>query len=195
MRGVSLIELLVVLLLLSLFAVVTTANLSATQRRVDFDEFAREILNALEVCRWKAFNERRYTGILVEHPSTVFQFSFFGDGNKNGIRTAEIQTGVDGSFLRPMYLRRAQGDMEAAVLNFPVPEIPPKKGWLDPVDPVKFGSSNIISFSPDGQSSSGTLYLACHSQQRMYAIVLYGPTAKLTLWKFFDAKWQMVGDR
>jgi hypothetical protein len=97
--------------------------------------------------------------------------------------------------LLPMYLQRAQGDMEAGILDSPVPEIPPKKGWLDPVDPVKFGSSNIISFSPDGQSSSGTLYLACHSQQRMYAIVLYGPTAKLTLWKYFDTKWQMVGDR
>ena len=195
MRGVSLLEVIVVLALLSLFAVMTTANLSATQRRLDFDEFAREIVNALETCRWKALNERRYTGILIEHPGTVFQFSFYRDGNKNGIRTAEIQSGMDACFLRPMYLNRALNDMEAAVLDSSVPEIPPKKGWLDPGDPVKFGSSNIISFSPDGQSSSGTLYLACHSQRRMYAIVLYGPTAKLTLWKFFDAKWQMVGDR
>jgi len=195
MRGVSLIELLVVLLLASLFAVMATANLSATQRRLDFDEFAREVVNAMEVCRWKALNERRYTGILVEHPGAVFQFSFFRDGNKNGIRTAEIESGLDAAFLRPMYLHRALGDMEAAVLGIAVPEIPPKKGWLDPEDPIKFGKSSVISFSPNGQSSSGTLYLACHSQQRMYAIVLYGPTAKLTLWKFFNSKWQMVGDR
>ena len=66
MRGVSLLEMLVVLALLSLFVVMATANLSATQRRLDFDEFAREIVNSLEVCRWKALNERRYTGILVQ---------------------------------------------------------------------------------------------------------------------------------
>jgi prepilin-type N-terminal cleavage/methylation domain-containing protein len=195
MRGFSLVELLVVMALLSLFAVMATANLSATQRRLDFDEFAREIVDAMEMCRWKALNERRYTGILVEHPGTAFQFSFYRDGNKNGIRTAEIQSGLDPAFLHPIYLNRALGDMEAAALDSPVPEIPPKKGLLDPNDPVKFGQSSIISFSPDGQSSSGTIYLACHSQQRMYAIVLYGPTARLTLWKFFNAKWQMVGDR
>jgi prepilin-type N-terminal cleavage/methylation domain-containing protein len=195
MRGVSLVEMLVVLALVSLFAVTATSNLSATQRRLDFDEFAREIVNAIQTCRWKALNERRYTGILVEKTAGVFQFSFYRDGNHNGIRTAETQSGVDPAFLHPLHVYRALGDMEAAVLKTPVPEIPPKKGWLDASDPVKFGKSSILSFSPDGQSSSGTLYLSCHSQERMYAIVLYGPTAKLTLWKFCNSKWQMVGDR
>ena len=195
MRGFSLVELLVVLALIGLFAVMATANLSATQRRLDFDEFAREIVNSIQVCRWKALNERHYTGIVIAQDGGIFRFSFYRDGNGNGIRTADIQTGVDPGFLHPVHVYRAVGDMEAGVLNTGVPEIPPKKGWVDPVDPVKFGKSNIISFSPDGQSSSGTLYLTCHSQERMYAIVLYGPTAKLSLWKFCNSKWQMVGDR
>jgi len=195
MRGFSLVELLVVLALIGLFAAVATSNLSATQRRLDFDEFAREIVNSIQVCRWRAFNERHYTGIVVEQADGIYRFAFYRDGNSNGIRSVDIQSGVDPGFLHPLYVYRALGDMEAAVLNTGVPEIPPKKGWLGPADPVKFGKSSIISFSPDGQSSSGTLYLACHSQERMYAIVLYGPTAKLTLWKFCNTRWQMVGDR
>jgi prepilin-type N-terminal cleavage/methylation domain-containing protein len=196
MRGLSLLELLVVLFLIGIFVVVTTANLTATQRRLDFDYFAREVLNSLEGCRWKAMNERCYTGIVVDQsPSGLYRFSFFKDGNRNGIRKIDIESGTDKPIYRPLNIYRASGDMKAAVLNPGVPEIPPKKGVLDPFDPVKFGKSNIISFSPDGQSSSGTLYLACHSQERMYAIVMYGPTAKISLWKYMDSKWQMVGDR
>ena len=194
MRGMTLLELLVVLGLIGLFVLVTTTNLTATQRQLDFDHFAREIASSLETCRWRAFRERCYTGILIGQNPDGYQFSFFADGNRNGIRTADIQQGTDPPFYRPVAIRRAAGDMEAAVLTG-APEIPPKKGELDVTDPVKFGKSNLISFSPDGQSSSGTLYLACHSQKRMYAIVLYGPTARLTVWKYSNQKWQMVGDR
>jgi Tfp pilus assembly protein FimT len=191
----SLLELLVVLALIALFVVLTTANLAATQRQLDFDHFAREIFSSLKQCRWKAFRDRCYTGVLIGQTDNGYVFSFHNDGNGNGIRTQEIEEGTDPSFQRPVPIRRASGDMEAAILSPDIPEIPPKKGVLDVDDPVKFGKSNIISFSPDGQSSSGTLYLSCHSQKRMYAIVLYGPTTRMTLWKYSNQKWQLVGDR
>ena len=195
MRGMTLLELLVVLALIGLFVAFTTANLTATHRQLDFDQFAREIVESLEKCRWRAFRERCYTGIVIHENQQGFEFSFFLDGNGNGIRTLDIGKGIDASIYRSMTIWRASGDIEAAVLKTNVPEIPPGKGNLDPSDPVKFGKSNIISFSPDGQSSSGSLYLSCHSQNRMYAIVLYGPTAKISLWKYGNQNWHMVGDR
>ena len=196
MRGMSLLELLVVLGLIGVFVVASTSNLTATQRQLDFDHFAREIVSSLEKCRWKAFQQRRYTGALIsQQPNDGYEFSFFQDGNGNGIRTTDIHQGTDTSIYRAIPIQRASRDIEAAVLKTEIPEIPPKTGTLNPADPVKFGKSNIISFSPDGQSSSGTLYLACHSQKRMYAVVLYGPTARITLWKYSNQNWQMVGDR
>ena len=194
-RGMSLLEVLVVLGLIGLFVGMTTTNLTATQRQLNFDQFAREIVSSLEKCRWRAFRERCYTGVLIGQKQSGYEFSFFLDGNGNGIRTLDIGKGTDPSIDRPVPIRRASGDIEAAVLKMGAPEIPPKKGMLDATDPVKFGKSSIISFSPDGQSSSGTLYLSCHSQKRMYAIVLYGPTARISLWKYSNQKWQMVGDR
>jgi prepilin-type N-terminal cleavage/methylation domain-containing protein len=196
MRGMSLLELLVVLGLIGLFVVVSTANVTATQRQLDFDQFAREVVTSLEKCRWKAFEQRCYTGVLIsQRPDNAYDFSFYRDGNGNGIRTADISHGTDTTTYRTIPVQRASRDIEAAVLKTGVPEIPPKKGMLNPLDPIKFGKSNIISFSPDGQSSSGTLYLSCHSQKRMYAVVLYGPTARISLWKYSNQSWQMVGDR
>ncbi len=195
MRGMSLVELLLVLFLISLFVVLSTANLAATQRQLDFDQFAREIAATLETCRWKALNERCYTGVVAQQQEGIYTLSYFKDGNKNGILKQDIRQGIDVSFHRATSIYRASGDMQAAILDQGVPEIPPKKGILIPGDPVRFGKSDIISFSPDGDSSSGTLYLACQSQSRMYAVVLYGPAARITLWKYSNQQWQMVGDR
>jgi hypothetical protein len=196
MKGTTFLELIVVLGLIGLFVVVTTANLNATQRRIDFDQFAEEIFSSLQKCRWKAFQQRCYTGVFVEKVRSGYEFSFFTDGNGNGIRTVDIADGKDISLYRPIRVYRASGDMEAAILKAGVPEIPPKKGVLNGAgSPIKFGNTKIISFSPNGQSSSGTLYLSCHSQKQMYAIVLYGPTARMSMWKYSNQKWHMVEDR
>src|SRR5687767_9041614 len=144
MRGMSLLEMLVVLGLIGIFVVVTTGNLTATQRRLDFDHFAREIVSSLEKCRWKAFQERCYTGILIDQKADHYEFSFFLDGNRNGIRTHDIRQGLDPAIYRPIPVQRASRDIEAGVLKAGAPEIPPKTGRLDVSDPIKFGKSSII---------------------------------------------------
>jgi len=193
--GHSLLELLVVLALIGMMVFLGTGNLRSTERQRDFDLFAKEVFSMLETCLWKSLNERVYAGAVLRKPSGAYLLSFYLDGNANGIRQRDILEQKDQSFRTPMQLERASGDLAPGILAESIPEIPPKKGVLDAGDPVRFGKSDIISFSPNGDSSSGTLYLACRSRQQMYAIVLYGPTARMSLWKFSNQKWQMVGDQ
>jgi prepilin-type N-terminal cleavage/methylation domain-containing protein len=194
-RGFSLVELLIVLALIALFVCITTTDLMGAQRQRDFEHFAREMLGLLESCRWKAMNERSYSGAIFHLDENHLQnLSLYLDGNANGIRTADVEAGKDLRFRGPLLLSKASGDIGAGILNDSIPQIPPKKGFLNPADPVQFGKSNIVSFSPKGDSSSGTLYLACRSQQQMFAIVVYGATARFRLWKFSNLEWQMVED-
>ena len=194
-RGFSLAELLIVLSLIGIFVLFYTSNLSGSQRQQEFENFAREVFQLLEMCRWKALNQRVYAGAFLQESGNVYYASLHLDGNGNGIRTAEVQSGTDFSVYGPVRLQKASGDIHPGILSS-IPEIPPGTGWLQGgSDPVKFGKSNIISFSPNGDSSSGTLYLACGSQQQMFAVVVYGATARMTLWKYNNNKWQMVGDR
>jgi prepilin-type N-terminal cleavage/methylation domain-containing protein len=195
-RGYSLIELMTVLVFLGLILLFTTGDLRGAERQRDFENFAGEVIRLVEICRWKALNEQAYAGISFQRTAGCFYASLYLDGNGNGIRTIDMEQGTDRRFQGPVRLKRSSADIEAGILDSNVPQIPPRTGFLgDKQDPVKFGRSDIISFSPYGDSSSGTLYLACHSQKQMFAIVVYGTTARVSLWKYRNLKWQMVGDR
>ena len=195
-KGASLLEVLIVLALIGIFVLAASADLSGAVRRKDFELFAREITVLMERCRWKAMNERRYAGIVFGYRNGIYQASMHADSNGNGIRTAEVNTGIDPLVERPVELSRSADDIRAGILNATIPQVPPRLGFIpQPDDPIKFGSSNIASFSPMGDSSSGTLYLECASQKQMYAIVIYGATARMNVWRFSNYQWQMVGDR
>ncbi|HET6267933.1 MAG TPA: prepilin-type N-terminal cleavage/methylation domain-containing protein [Acidobacteriota bacterium] len=194
-RGFSILELLVVLALIGLFLFLYAGDLQGEQRRKDFDEFTGQILALLKSCRWKALNERNYAGGVIEQNQNHYRITFYSDGNGNGIRIADINNGTDAPYAGPYVLDRASGDISPGFLDDPVPQIPPKSGIISDPDPVKFGKSSIISFSPNGDSSSGTLYLACRSQSQMFAIVMYGATARCRIWKLSNFQWQMVGDQ
>ncbi|PWT91239.1 MAG: hypothetical protein C5B54_05670 [Acidobacteria bacterium] len=180
-NGFSLLETLVVLALIGLMLLFAGINLFSTARQSEFEEFARKVYADLEQCRWKSWNERVYAGAVFKAQSRGFSVSYYLDGNGNGIRTADIDKQKDILYRGPLLLQEASGDIGV--------------GTLDGSDPVRFGRSDILSFSPNGDSSSGTLYLVCRSQKQMYSIVIYGPTARMTLWKFSNQQWQMVGDR
>lgn len=185
-----------VLALVGILLLFSATDLAGAQRRREFENFARELAGLLETCRWRAISEGEYAGAVITRGDSGYVAVLYLDGNGNGIRIQDISRGVDFQFRGPVVLRRALGDVEAGYLSDPVPQIPPRNGFItDTTDPVRFGRSNIISFSPRGDSSSGTLYLACHSQKQMYALVLYGATARLTLWKLRSNQWQTVEDR
>ncbi len=74
-------------------------------------------------------------------------------------------------------------------LGFPagknVLAIPPQRGVLATGDPVRFGRSDLISFSPRGRSSSGTLFLT-DGRHRLYGVRLYGAATRIRVWRWDD---------
>jgi len=75
----------------------------------------------------------------------------------------------------------------------PFPEAPPGTDWLVAGDdPVRFGNSDLVSFTPVGSASSGTLYVT-DGKRGLYAVVLFGPTARLRVWRFIpeERRWTL----
>jgi hypothetical protein len=92
------------------------------------------------------------------HPDGWF-LSTYADGNNNGVLSSDIALGIDRRVFGPRRLTTGAGDVRVAI-NPGTPAIPPETGTLNPADPIQFGNSNMLSFSPIGTATPGTFYLA-----------------------------------
>ena len=72
-------------------------------------------------------------------------FQMFVDGNGNGVRNADINSGVDVPFDQPVGLSDLFPDVAIAAANGD--------------DPIRIGSTNLLSFTPLGTATSGSIYI------------------------------------
>ena len=128
-----------------------------------------------------------YTGIRFERleDGRVF-YSVYSDGNGNGVRSADIASGVDTRIAGPYPLSGGAPSVRVGI-NPGVPNMPPATGELSG-DPVRFGVSDILSFSPLGTATPGTFYLAGDSAQA--AVRVNGGSARVRLMLWRGGQWQ-----
>jgi type II secretory pathway pseudopilin PulG len=183
---VSLLELLVVLFLLGLIAGVAAGPIRESLARARFRAAAVELARRMMAARWRAVARGASVGLRFEAEGAGWRVAAYQDGDGDGIRSADIAAGRDAAFgttFRP-------GDGRPGVRfglpdGPPIPRVPPSRGWLrGGEDPIRFGRSDIISFSPLGNVTPGTVYLT-DPQGRLGAVVVFGATARIRV-RFFD---------
>jgi hypothetical protein len=152
---------------------------------------ARTMATLLSAQRWKSVASRRVRGLQFRKIGNAWTWREVADGNGNGLRTAEITRGIDPVLSAEESLERQVQDVRLGLPpGGPYPEAPPGTGSLNAGDdPIRFGRSDLISFSPVGSASSGTLYVT-DGRNGLFAIVLYGPTARLRVWRFLPRERQ-----
>lgn len=107
-------------------------------------------------------------------------FAVYVDGNGDGVRTRDIQQGTDRLLLPAEHLRDNFSGVAFAV----PPGLPPvDSGSATDGDPLKLGSSDLLSFSANGTSSSGSVYVRGRSGAQ-YVIRAYGQTGKVRALKY-----------
>ncbi|MBD3868251.1 MAG: prepilin-type N-terminal cleavage/methylation domain-containing protein [Acidobacteria bacterium] len=192
-RGFGITELLVVLALAGLGLAVVLPAAATMRAEGRCAAGARHMVGTFRKLRSQSVALRRYRGLYFHKESERWMFSTVEDGNGNGLRTAEVRDGTDPVLEGPFRLEDMIGSVRPGFPFDAVRELPPGSGWLGNLqDPVKFGRSNIVSFSPLGRSSSGTLYLT-DGVDRLYAVVLYGPSTRIRVWRYrrADQRWVM----
>lgn len=146
--GYTLIELMFVLGLVALLCVVTVPQVVASLDRSRGVIAARYLAARMALARAQAAARGSAVALRFDEGPDGITVSVFQDGNRNGVRTADIARGVDPR-------------LEAAVLlaeQFPGVEIALAPGTPGS-DPIQIGGSNLLSFSPMGTASSGTIYV------------------------------------
>jgi hypothetical protein len=140
---------------------------------------ARYVAARLQHARMEAIGRSCSVGVKFSNVSGRYAYAVYVDGNGNGVRSAEIASGIDPEVLAPERL----SDQFPSVDFGALPGLPAVDGGLAPGnDPIRFGSSSTASFSPQATATPGSLYIRGHHAQ--YVVRLYGDTARTRILRF-----------
>lgn len=113
-----------------------------------------------------------YVALRFEGPSSDLSFSTFVDGNGNGIRTTDIAAGID---------RRVDTVVRLSHLYPGVNiDVAPAAGGGEG---LKIGSSRMLSFSPVGTATPGTIYVRGRDDTQL-AVRVLGSTGRTRLLRY-----------
>lgn len=184
-KGYTLAELLAVLAIVAMAVAVTLPAAAMLRDGGRAAAGARTMATLLSAQRWKSVAGHRVRGLQFRKSGSRWSWREVLDGNGNGLRTAEITRGVDPVASNDQTLERLVSDVTLGIPpGGPYPEAPPGTDMLTAADdPVRFGRSDLVSFSPVGAASSGTIYVT-DGRGGLFAVVLFGPTARLRVWRF-----------
>lgn len=186
--GVTLVEALVVVTIASLALAVSIPALAHARAKAVASAAARQLVVSFHAARWQSAATGRTWGLLFERDAAGWRWFEVEDGNGNGLRVSEINRGTDRRRSGPHRLgAKVEGALFGLPPGGPFREIPPTRGWIDEQgDPIRFGASDLVVFSPLGTASSGRIYVT-DGREALAAVVLFGQTGRVRVWRYdFD---------
>ena len=172
-------------LLFALAIAGTLTTIAVPQGLRALDDFrtraaARYLAQRLSDARLGAIKRSLAQGLRFEAADPDYLITTVVDGNANGLRTSDIQRGIDRTLTQPDVLGSHFQDVAFGILDgVPDADGQPANG----TDGVRVGASKLLAMNPDGTSSSGTLYV--HGRDRaQYAVRVLGVTGRVRVLKF-----------
>lgn len=147
---------------------------------------ARYLAGRIIQDRMNAIARSTIVGLRFEAGDRDYTYRVYLDGNWNGIRATEIKSGID----RALGPAEHIGDNFGGVTFGLMPGLPDADGVKNTgSDGVRIGSARILTTSPDGTATAGTLYLRGKNAQ--YAVRVLGPTGRVRVMQYLkgERKW------
>ena len=140
---------------------------------------ARYLAGRIADSRFSAINRSRAIALRFVAGTPDYQFATYVDDNGNGVRTVDIQSGTDRLLGG---LRQLGTDFRGVHFGLTL-DIPDLDGVRNTnTDGVRVGTPKLLTISPDGTATSGTLYVqGTHAQ---YAVRVLGATARTRVLKY-----------
>jgi hypothetical protein len=139
---------------------------------------ARHLAALVADARLDAVRRSSSVGLRFEDLGGDYRVRAYLDGNGNGIRTAEITGGID----RPLARAERLADEFPGVTLGLLAGIPDLDGSTASLDGVRIGTARILSISPDGSCTGGTLYI--RGVRSQYAVRILGATGRARLFRY-----------
>jgi hypothetical protein len=125
----------------------------------------------MAVARAQAVMRSAHVALRFEDGPQGITFRMFLDGNRNGVRTADIAAALDLPLEPAVHLSDLYPGTTIAV-----------SGAAGSV-PVRFGSSGLLSFTPFGTSTSGSVFVRGRDGSQ-FAVRVLGATGRARVQRF-----------
>jgi type II secretory pathway pseudopilin PulG len=183
--GYSLVEQMVVLGLIVLMATVALPNIVGYRQESALIGIAQQFRQEFMRARLIATQRNTQTAIRFEKDASGRNvYSTYIDGNMNGVLSADIAGGKDVRIGGPFPLDSAQyTGVQVAVL----PGVVSPDGGPLGSEPIRFGNSRMVSFSPLGTGTPGTFYLT--NRTSMAGVRVTGGSARVRIMILRGKRW------
>ena len=183
LRGYGLVELLLVLAMATVLLATAVPRLAATLHEHRLRGAAIHLRGLFRQVRARAAAEARYIGVVFDEVDGDPVYSIYADGNANGIRRADIRRGIDVRIREPYSISETFPGVRYGSLP---------AGAEEPFFPgLRIGRSKIVSFSPIGASTSGTVFLS-NQYEIVYCVVVLGSTSRVRIARYRGNGWESM---
>jgi len=179
--GYSLVELMLAMAMIATLSAIAIPRLTTSLDDHRALGAARYLSTRFHRTRMEAITRSNEVALRFARVNGHYSYTPHADGNGNGVRNQDIANGVD----RPIGPSEKLADQFTGVDFGVLAGLPAVESGAAPPgdDPIKLGASNLLSFSANGTSSTGSVYVrGRHSQ---YVVRIYGVTAKTRVLKFW----------
>ncbi len=169
--GFTLVEVMFVTAVIGILAAIAVPQTMVSVDRSRSWAAARYLAGRMALARMQAVGRSATVALRFVDAGGGFAFDTFVDGNRNGVRTPDIASGVDRLLDPPAQLSEM----------FPGVVIGMSEDAAD--DPVRIGSSSLLSFTPTGTATSGTIYIRGRDGSR-FAVRVLGATGRTRVLRY-----------
>ena len=187
--GYSLVEVMVAAALIVIAAAATIPFAHATIDRSRTAGAARYLANRLGSARFEAVKRSANVAIQFVKQGDQYRFGTYVDGNGNGVLSRDIARGVD-KLISP--LERLDQQFPGVMFGTWPGVAPIEPGdRTNGEDPIQIGASTLLSFSPNGSATAGTLYVR-GVRWNQFAVRVLGVSGRTRVlhYDFPDRRWR-----
>jgi len=181
-RGAALIDIIVATTLIITLVAIAVPVVGGTLERERTIVGAQYLAGQLQRARLESLKRARAVAVQFELVGDRTHLQLFADGNGNGVLQRDIDRNIDPALAPAEWLDDQVREISLR-LNQDVTEIAGSATLGPGDDPLRIGNSSLLSFTPVGSATSGTLYVAAPRGPQM-AIRVFGATGRIRVLMF-----------
>jgi hypothetical protein len=134
---------------------------------------ARYLASRIVAARAQAVMRSTHVALRFDAGPSGITFAVVTDGNHNGVRSADIAAGIDPTMGSSVLLAELFPGADIAIA--------PVLG----TDPVRIGTTNLLSMSPLGTATPGSIFVRGRDGSQ-FAVRVLGPTGRVRVQQYVE---------